>query len=88
VATVAPGLWRWNDNSKTLVRNRAAFELALSNANDGGRRLQFISSYNLWAEGSAVESGHQRDGGGSWASDSGYGAFLDLLHAAPPSFVK
>jgi hypothetical protein len=42
-----------------------------------GARLQLVVSFNEWGEGSAVESSD------SWATLSGYGAYLDVLHELP-----
>ena len=43
-----------------------------------GERFQLITSFNEWGEGTAIESAPE------WASVSGYGAYLDALHAAGP----
>jgi hypothetical protein len=43
-----------------------------------GERFQLITSFNEWGEGTAIESAPE------WASASGYGAYLDALHAAGP----
>ncbi|MDP3499084.1 MAG: hypothetical protein Q8S33_02075 [Myxococcales bacterium] len=86
VTTISPGAWPWN-GPRVLTRDISAFQGAVSRANDAGISLQYINSFNSWQHGTAVESGHTRlaDGGmgTSWASDSGMGAFLDVLHALP-----
>ena len=51
-----------------------------------------VTTFNEWGEGSAVESadGMVEGGAGGWASTSGYGRYIDLLHdnipaPAPPT---
>ena len=44
-----------------------------------GARFQLIDSFNQWADGSSVESATE------WASTSGYGSYLDVLHASGAS---
>ena len=40
-------------------------------------QFHYVISYNEWGEGTAVESAVQ------WRSESGYGRYLDVLHALP-----
>jgi hypothetical protein len=40
-----------------------------------GSRFQLLISFNEWGEGTAAESAVE------WASPSGYGDYLDALHA-------
>ena len=49
-----------------------------------GAEFQLVGTFNQWQDGTAIESATE------WASASGYGTYLDLLHAAatlppPPS---
>jgi hypothetical protein len=44
-----------------------------------GARNQFVISFNEWGESSAIESATE------WASPSGYGAYLDVLHEVVPA---
>jgi hypothetical protein len=44
-----------------------------------GARNQFVISFNEWGESSAIESATE------WASPSGYGAYLDVLHEVIPA---
>ena len=37
-------------------------------------QFHFVISFNEWGEGTAIESARQ------WASRSGYGQYLDVLH--------
>ena len=41
-----------------------------------GERFHLITSFNEWGEGTAIESAPD------WATSSGYGLYLDALHAA------
>ena len=38
--------------------------------------FKLVTTFNEWGEGSSVESATQ------WASSSGYGTYLDALHAS------
>ena len=42
-----------------------------------GAQFQLVTTFNEWGEGTAVESA------GEWASDSGFGVYLDILHDIP-----
>jgi hypothetical protein len=41
-------------------------------------RFQLVTTFNEWGEGTAVESARQ------WQSGSGFGSYLDTLHATLP----
>lgn len=73
--TVVPGAFASGDSQPRLPRDPARFATALAAAADAGRRIELIDSFNVWSEGTAVEASP------SWSSDSGYGVYLDLLHA-------
>ena len=40
--------------------------------------IQLITTFNEWGEGTAVEGAEE------WASVSGFGAYLDILHNVLP----
>jgi hypothetical protein len=44
-----------------------------------GTRNQFVISFNEWGEASSIESATE------WATPSGFGAYLDVLHDLLPS---
>ena len=46
--------------------------------NASGAPLQLVDSLNDWAHGTAIEAS------ASWPSASGFGSYLDALHALPP----
>ena len=73
--TVVPGFFASGDTQPKVSRDPTRFAFALAVAADAGTRIELIDSFNVWAEGTAVESSP------SWASDSGFGVYLDLLHA-------
>ena len=60
-----------------LSRDAGAFAAALVDmaASDAG--LHLVGSFNDWNTGSEVESA------AAWATDSGYGTYLDVLHEHP-----
>lgn len=71
---ISPGFWNGLEPAPRLERDirrwrRNVREMVASQA-----RWQLITSYNEHGEGTAVESCAE------WASDSGYGAYLDALH--------
>jgi hypothetical protein len=41
-------------------------------------RWQLVLTFNEWPEGTSIESAHE------WASPSGYGVYLDVLHDVLP----
>ncbi|MEA2544984.1 MAG: hypothetical protein QOI09_257 [Chloroflexota bacterium] len=72
--TINPGFWRLNEAAR-LARDLDRWGLNVGAMVASGTRFQLINSFNQWADGSSVESA------GEWASASGHGAFLDVLHA-------
>jgi Glycosyl hydrolase family 99 len=67
-----------------LGRDLARWRRNIRDMIASGATFQLITTFNEWGEGTAVESAQE------WASASGYGAFLDALHAdglgsLPPS---
>ena len=72
--TVSPGFWKKGERTPRLARDLAAFEQAVIDMAGSGARFQLVSTYNEWGEGTSVESGRE------WASKSGRGGYLDVLH--------
>ncbi len=75
--TIAPGFWL-KGNPVRLARDLARWKTgvqALAAAKDV--KFQLITTFNEWGEGTSVESAQE------WASPSGYGQYLDALHASP-----
>jgi hypothetical protein len=75
---IAPGFEEWSEGAPRLTRDLArwradAVAMVASNA-----RWQLVLTFNEWPEGTSVESAHE------WASPSGYGGYLDVLHDVLP----
>lgn len=70
---ISPGYWQANEPAPRLVRSVDAFKAAVAASN--GARWQLITSFSEWGEGTAIESANE------WATPSGFGAYLDVLHA-------
>ena len=73
--TISPGFYKANETAPRLARDSSTFaqnvrDMAASNA-----PWQLVTTFNEWGEGTSVESAQE------WASSSGYGAYLDLLHS-------
>ena len=79
--TISPGFWKAGENSQ-LARDLVNWKQNISNMVASGVNFQLITSFNEWGEGTAVESADQ------WASTSGYGAYLDVLHSIGPAPIK
>jgi len=75
--TVSPGFFKANESTPRLVRDSAAFTANVKTMVASGMPWQLVTSFNEWGEGTAVESAQE------WASPSGYGTYLDILHANP-----
>ena len=75
--TVSPGFWKWDEQSPRAGRDPDRFRQNVRNMVASGANYQLVISFNEWGEGTAVESAQE------WASASGYGVYLDALHAAP-----
>jgi hypothetical protein len=71
---VSPGFWL-KGAAQRLARDPARFRADVRAMAASGAPFQLVTTYNEWGEGTAVESAKQ------WASPSGRGAYLDILHA-------
>ena len=78
--TISPGLWQ-PGSAPVLSRDLDRWTRSVAAMISSGARFQLIDSFNQWAEGTSVESAAE------WASSSGFGTFLDVLHrnGVPPS---
>jgi hypothetical protein len=74
---ISPGAFGAKATRPALNRDLEAWNAAVR-AMDGARgaRWHLVASYNGWADGSAVEPATE------WASRSGWGHYLDALHAS------
>jgi hypothetical protein len=80
--SLSPGFWKKGDAVR-LARDPATFAANAQRMVSSHAPWQLVTTFNEWGEGTAVESAQQ------WASASGYGVYLDILHkvtaGAPPS---
>jgi hypothetical protein len=72
---ISPGFWRADEASPRLVRDTARWQQNVRSMIASGARWQLVTSFNEWGEGTAIENAQE------WSSASGYGAYLDALHA-------
>ena len=71
---ISPGFWK-SGESPRLDRDPARWEASVRAMVASGARFQLVGTFNQWGDGSAIESARE------WASASGYGTYLDILHA-------
>jgi hypothetical protein len=72
---ISPGFWRADEPSARLARDAARWLQNVKNMIASGARWQLVTSFNEWGEGTAVENAEE------WPSPSGFGTYLDALHA-------
>jgi glycosyl hydrolase family 99 len=73
--SVSPGFWLAGAPAPRLARDVARFRADVRAMVAAEDPWQLVTTYNEWGEGTAVEPARE------WASPSGYGAYLDVLHA-------
>jgi hypothetical protein len=71
--SVSPGFWK-KGASPLLARSVPAFDAAVKAMKASGAQFELVTTWNEWIEGTAIESATQ------WATASGYGAYVDVLH--------
>jgi hypothetical protein len=76
---IRPGYWTKRARTPKVSRSLAAWQRSIQRMVASRQPLQMIDSLNDWAHGSAIETSPK------WASASGFGLYLDALHAAPPA---
>lgn len=76
--TISPGFDQAGESAR-LPRDLGRWERSVQAMVASGARFQLITTFNEWGEGTAVEAALE------WKSQSGFGAFLDMLHAYPPA---
>ena len=84
--SISPGYWRKGDPQPRLVRDPARWAADIRNMVATNAPFQLVTSFNEWGEGTAVEASNRMSDGspGGWSSPSGYGTYLDELHALIP----
>jgi hypothetical protein len=82
-AAISPGFWLVG-NAVRLARDPQRFANDLAKWASANVKWQLVTTFNEWGEGTAVEPAKE------WATSSGYGFYLDMLHlvtsgqTAPP----
>ncbi|MCU0664072.1 MAG: hypothetical protein MUC50_17315 [Myxococcota bacterium] len=71
---IAPGFWRADQDKALLSRDLDRWYQNVADMVASLEPWQLITTFNEWGEGTAVEPASE------WASDSGYGQYLDALH--------
>ncbi len=73
--TISPGFFKYNETTARLPRLSATDWTTNVNAMVASNaQFQLVTTFNEWGEGSAVEPATE------WASTSGYGTYIDVLH--------
>ena len=75
---VSPGFDEPSEASVRLARDLARWRESVAAMAASGARWQLVLTFNEWPEGTSVESARE------WATPSGYGAYLDVLHELLP----
>ncbi|MEV4558417.1 sigma-70 family RNA polymerase sigma factor [Kitasatospora sp. NPDC049285] len=75
-ASLSPGFWKNDEATPRVPRDLARFRRDAETVAASGAPFQLVVTYNEWGEGTATESAT------AWASPSGHGAYLDILHDA------
>ena len=76
--SISPGFYFAIDKRPMRRRSVRSWTRMVHRMADSPAQFHFVISFNEWGEGTAVESAVQ------WKSPSGYGRYLDVLHAVPP----
>jgi hypothetical protein len=75
---ISPGFDEPSESAPRLARDLTRWRQDVSAMTTSGTRWQLVLSFNEWPEGTSVESAYE------WATPSGYGAYLDVLHEVLP----
>jgi len=75
---IAPGFDERGEATPRLPRDVARWRADVEDMVASQARWQLVLSFNEWPEGTSVESARE------WATPSGYGAYLDVLHELLP----
>ena len=73
--SVSPGFFFAKDDRPARSRNVARWTRTVRAMTRSPSQFHYVISFNEWGEGTAVESAFQ------WSSPSGFGRYLDVLHA-------
>jgi hypothetical protein len=70
---ISPGFWKKGEAPR-LARNLSTWTSNVRSMVASGDPWQLVTTFNEWGEGTSVESAVE------WASASGFGQYLDVLH--------
>lgn len=76
--TIAPGFNKVGEPAPRLPRDVARFQRNIADMIASKLPWQLVISFNEWIEGTAVEDARE------WQTPSGFGSYLDALHAGLP----
>jgi hypothetical protein len=71
---ISPGFWKKGEANPRLARNLTDWSSNVKSMVASGEPWQLVTTLNEWGEGTSVESAVD------WASTSGFGQYLDVLH--------
>ncbi len=72
---ISPGFWLYTEATPRLARlTDAQWTTNVTNMAASKAQFQLVTTFNEWGEGTAVEPATE------WASASGYGTYIDILH--------
>jgi hypothetical protein len=71
---ISPGFWKKGDTNPRLARDMTTWSSIVKSMIGSGEPWQLVTTFNEWGEGTSVESAVE------WASPSGFGQYLDVLH--------
>jgi hypothetical protein len=71
---ICPGFWRIDEQPRE-PRDLEAWKRSIRDMVASAEPLQLVVTFNEWGEGTSVEAADE------WQTPSGYGAYLDALHA-------
>jgi hypothetical protein len=71
---VSPGFDEPSEPAVRLARDLTRWREDVAAMIASGARWQLVLTFNEWPEGTSVESARE------WATPSGFGAYLDVLH--------
>jgi hypothetical protein len=72
---ISPGFWKKGETVR-LARDPQRWASNVDAWSKAAVKWQLVTTFNEWGEGTSVEPAQE------WASNSGYGFYLDILHVA------
>jgi hypothetical protein len=75
--SISPGFFFAKEQRPARRRSIGTWRRSVWRMAHSEAQFQYVISFNEWGEGTSVESAT------AWASPSGYGRYLDVLHAIP-----